>query len=56
MASIIAKVSTVLHKSFIAKWKAASSYSPKKFSRKEMGPSKEAWGEWNSSILSLWLF
>lgn len=37
MASVIAEISTVLHKSFTGKWKSASSYSPKKFTRKKKG-------------------
>ena len=40
MASVSAKIPTVLHKSFMEKWKSASSDSPKKFTRKEIGPSK----------------
>lgn len=53
MASVIAKISTVLHKSFIEKWKSASSYSPKKFTSREMGAGEDDWGERNSSVLSL---
>lgn len=37
MASVIAEISTVLHKSFTGKWKSASSYSPKKFTREKKG-------------------
>lgn len=41
MASVIAKISPVLHRSFMEKWKSASRDSPKKFTDKETGPSKE---------------
>lgn len=40
MASVIAEISTVLHKSFTGKWKSASSYSPKKFTRQKKKKKK----------------